>query len=295
MYSARGPLFDAGRPAALHRLVDELRSEARRSRAIVLRCARPASGDDVRALDALHGAGFVTPSRPAAAWVQTQVLDLRPPEEHLWRQVRRRMRDYVGAARRRGLVVEASTRAEDFEAFRHVLANAGRLKGFEVRPAAYYRAVHAAYGDRAVLLVARGDDRVVGGLLALRFGRSAFMLHMSARSDGDVLRHHVAPALYWALVRWAKDAGCDLLDFGPSAVQLPPRESDPGWGVFHFKAGFGAELTTYQPPVDLVFRAAPYRVLRVIERLAVSRPMHLGRRSLTATGDVLRRLRPVAA
>jgi hypothetical protein len=65
--------------------------------------------------------------------------------------------------------------------------------------------------------------------------------------------------------------------------------------VFHFKAGFGAELTTYQPPVDLVFRAAPYRVLRVIERLAVSRPMHLGRRSLTATGDVLRRLRPVAA
>jgi hypothetical protein len=52
-------------------------------------------------------------------------------------------------------------------------------------------------------------------------------------------------------------------------VQLEPRESDPGYGVYRFKQGFGCETVTFAPFHDLVFRPTLYRLFRLGERGAL--------------------------
>jgi lipid II:glycine glycyltransferase (peptidoglycan interpeptide bridge formation enzyme) len=178
------------------------------------------------------------------------------------------MREYIAAAPRRGLVIEASRRDEDLVAFHALMVNVGRIKGFPVRDLAYYRALFRHYGAAGAitLLAARAGDAMVGGLVSIHAGRRAYLVYTSVRATAaDQVKHHVAPAISWAFVQRAREAGCEILDFGGSGVQLPPTETDTGWGVYHFKAGLGCTIETFVPFRDLVLRPRLYRVLRVFE------------------------------
>jgi lipid II:glycine glycyltransferase (peptidoglycan interpeptide bridge formation enzyme) len=195
------------------------------------------------------------------------VLDLRADEKTLLGRVRKRMREYIAAAPRKGVIVEPSDREDDLLAFHTLMVNVGRIKGFPVRDLAYYRTLLRHYhGTGSALLVARAEGSIVGGLLAIHAGRQASMLYTSVRSNAaDRVRHHVAPAITWEFVRRAREAGCEVADLGGSGVQLPPTEKDHGWGVYHFKAGLGCTLETFVPFRDLVLRPTLYRALRIVE------------------------------
>src|SRR5262249_46649130 len=55
--------------------------------------------------------------------------------------------------------------------------------------------------------------------------------------------------LYWRFIRWAKQRGCDSIDWGGSPMSLPPGEADPG---------LGATCLTYIGYYDLVLGSGPY-------------------------------------
>lgn len=273
MYAPRGPLFHKGEGAAVGHILDEIRRYAKRAGAILVRFSPGIRMDDAQSIEAIDGRGLVELPEETTTWNTpryVQVLDLRADLTTLLGRVRKRMREYIAAAPRKGIVVEPTDREEDLVAFHTLMVNVGRIKGFPVRDIAYYRTLLRHYhGTGSALLVARAGGAggaIVGGLLAIHAGRQASMLYTSVRStSADQLKHHLAPAITWAFVRRAHEAGCEVADLGGSGVQLPPTEKDHGWGVYHFKAGLGCTLETFVPFRDLVLRPALYRVLRVVE------------------------------
>lgn len=271
MYAPRGPLFRPDEPEALDQLIAAMRQLGRASGAIVVRMSPGVRLDEQADAACLAQHGLVSLPEPWTTWNTprfVQVLDLGPDEKTLLGGMRRRMREYITAAPRKGLVIEATDRDEDLAAFHALMLNVGRIKGFPVRDVGYYRSLIRRYREAGActLLVARTADAVVGGLLAVRFGRRAYLLYTSVRSNAvDTVRHHVAPAISWEFARRARAEGCELADFGGSGVQLPPRETDAGWGVYHFKAGLGCRLETFVPFHDLVLRPALYRGFRLLE------------------------------
>jgi lipid II:glycine glycyltransferase (peptidoglycan interpeptide bridge formation enzyme) len=86
-------------------------------------------------------------------------------------------------------------------------------------------------------------------------------------------------ALQWEAMRWAKAAGCTRYDWWGAPDVLD--ESDPMWGVYHFKTGFGPELAqsigAYDYPTN--------RLLYWLYGEAMPRLLDLMRRRHTATAS----------
>lgn len=275
LYASRGPLVLPGCPEAARPLIEEIRRVARRLRAILIRVSPDVRAGEQTTLTPLARLGFRPLPDDFTAWNTprvSQVLDLRPREEVLWQSVRRRFREYVRAAPRRGVVVASEDDERSLDDLYDLLVNVARLKNYPIRGLGYYRALFREYraAGRVMLLVARVERVLAGGLLAIRLGRHSSMLYTSVRSEvGQTVKHHIAPALYWEYIRRARADGCEIADFGPSGVQLEPQETDPGYGVYRFKQGFGCVTATYAPFQDLVLRPALYRLFRLGERGAL--------------------------
>jgi len=136
---------------------------------------------------------------------------------------------------------------------------------------------------------------VVGGVLGVRFGAKAYMLYISQTEPAGGARLQQGPLLYWELVRWAKACGCESLDWGGIGTRFPPREDDPGYGVYHFKLGFHSSLQYLSGYYDDVYRPGWYGAFRAVERYVLAGAWGLrarlnGRfRQLASAADVLRR------
>ena len=271
VYAPRGPLFRSDEPAALDRLLDEIGHFAQRVGAVLVRLSPGIRMDDVDGRRVLDRRGLVELAEAWTTWNTpryVQVLRLDADERTLLSRVRRRMREYILSAPRKGLVIGPSDRDEDLVAFHALMVNLGRIKGFPVRSLGYYRALarHYRAAGAYTLLVARAGETIVGGLVAVSFGRRSYLLYTSVRGNApDQIRHHIAPAISWEFVRRALAAGCEVADFGGSGVQIPPSDRDAGWGVYHFKAGLGCTLETFVPFRDLVLRPRRYGALRLVE------------------------------
>jgi lipid II:glycine glycyltransferase (peptidoglycan interpeptide bridge formation enzyme) len=284
-FAPRGPLFDASVPGGLGALVDAIRGEARRARAIFLRASPPISADDEAAVAALRAHGFLPLPDMARSWRTTQVLDLRPSEVELWRQLYRA--DQVTTAARRGVRVDECHDERGLEQLHRLLVGVGGRRGFPVRSAEYVAEIVRQYGSKQLTLLASVDGDVVGGVLAIRGGDRMVMLYSA--SNEAARKNHAGLALYWELVRRSRALGCRWLDWGPSEVGVPPSETDPGWGVFRFKARFGSVQRTYPAPHDLVFRRATYRAVRAFETALIPRLVRAAAHPLV--GRLLRRAR----
>ena len=127
---------------------------------------------------------------------------------------------------------------------------------------------YVARGD-GVLLLTEHEGAVIGGVLGLRFGRRAYLQRAAISRSVEGQRVHQGPLLYWEFIRWAKAAGCELIDWGGSGTRFPPSETDQGHGVYQFKAGFGSVLEYRVPYHDLVFRPGLYHLARAAERWAL--------------------------
>jgi Acetyltransferase (GNAT) domain len=226
--------------------------------------------EDETARAALADHGFVPLPDDWTTWNAPRVvltLDVDASEAALLARFRKGIRRDLAAAQRRGARVRAAHDRADLLAFHRVTVEYGREKGIPVRPFARLEAFWDAFLARGngVLLLAENDGVLVGGLLALRFGRRAYLQRATIVRSSEGQRLHQGPLLYWEFIRWAKAAGCDLVDWGGSGTGYPPSESDEGHGVYQFKSGFGAELRYWLPYHDLIFRPRLYRLARAIE------------------------------
>ncbi|HEV8640718.1 MAG TPA: peptidoglycan bridge formation glycyltransferase FemA/FemB family protein [Methylomirabilota bacterium] len=293
IYAPRGPLWRPEMPTGLASLLDNIRRFAAAIGGISLRASPGIPDDQERVAAQLREHGF----RPLADMWSTwnvprhiQMLDLTPDEAELLRGVRERYRRYIRNVGRKEISIEQGQSEDDLAAFHRLLQKLGRLKQFPVREFGHYQRLfdrYAHHGD-ALLLLARTEADVVGGLLAFRLGRRVYVHASSVRADGPRPLHGVAPALFWDCIRRAKTSGAQLIDFGSSGVGKVPDPSHRNYGLFQFKAGLGCRFVSCLPYQDLVFRRLAYRAFRRAETSLLPRVHRLLARAPALIGVIKR-------
>jgi len=216
----------------------------------------------------LRAAGW----RPSADRVQfdnTILLDLTPPEEQILAGMKQKTRYNIRLAQRHGVQVRPGG-LEDLDLLLRMYAETSSRDGFVIRDPAYYRRAWEDFmgAGMAQPFIAEVESEPVSGLIAYRFGATAWYLYgMSRSAHREKMPNHL---LQWEAMRWAKSNGCAHYDL----VGIPgrPDPSDSLWGLYRFKVGFGGELLRtigawdypLRPPLYWLYRQVLPRALAVM-------------------------------
>jgi lipid II:glycine glycyltransferase (peptidoglycan interpeptide bridge formation enzyme) len=172
----------------------------------------------------------------------TRIIDLRPDEETLWGDLRKKWRQYVNKARSAGIVVvdaEGDRLGEFYRIYRETADRAG----FLIRTEGAYRDVWEAYrpAGRARLLFAQtADGEPLATLFLVRCGPRVVEPYGGMTQEGGDSRANYL--LKWEAIRTSREQGATSYDLWGLATG----------GIAHFKTGFGGREVRYIGAWDLV-------------------------------------------
>ena len=290
LYVPKGPLLEWSSAPLRAQVLDDLQTLARRERAIFIKI-----DPDVVAATGLPESELLAPvgrsvqtdlsqrgwvfSRDQIQFRNTVTLDLTPSEAGLLAGMKQKTRYNVRLAERKGVRVRLGG-TDDLDLLYQMYAETSVRDGFAIRGLDYYRDAWGRFmaAGLAQPFVAEVDAEPVGALVIFRFAGSAWYLYgMSREAQRDKMPNHL---LQWQAIRWAKAQGCTRYDFWGAPDELV--ESDPLWGVWRFKEGFGGQLVRHigawdYAPSPLLYRLYTIvlpRVLDVMRRRGRSQTLH---------------------
>ena len=158
------------------------------------------------------------------------VLGLETTVEAQWQGLRAKVRNQTRKAEREGLSIAEGSNADLLDAFYSIFCINMRDLGSPVHARRFFAEIASAFGERLRIIVVQSEGRPIGGLMALRRGRTVHVPWASTlRSERARCPNNL---IYWEALRWAVEVGASRFDFGRS-----PLES----GTYRFKRGWGAE------------------------------------------------------
>jgi len=268
-YIPRGPLVDWDDRAAATALLDALHRQARRRRAIFLKI-EPALPYSPQAEATLADYGL----RPSPYTNQpraTLTLDLTPDLDTILGQMRKKTRQRIRRAARRGLTVRFGDHG-DLDAFYQMIRQTGQRRGFSPHNREYFEQEWQIFASRRqmVLLLASFQGRLLAGRTVHIFGRRAAEFH--AAMSGEHTDLFPNDLLVWEAIKLAKEQGCTTYDLwgipaevGQAAYEgnpLPGADRTDGqWGLYRFKSGFGKQIEYYVHGHDYVYAPLLYKVM----------------------------------
>lgn len=291
LYVPKGPLLDWQDAAQRAQVLDTLQDLARREHAIFVKidpdvavsigppgAEQPSAiGQELEADLRRRGWRF---SPDQIQFRNTVRLDLTPSLEALLAGMKPKTRYNVRLAERKGVRVRAGT-AGDLDLLYRLYAETSVRDGFVIRSLDYY---HDAWGrfmtaGLAQPFIAEVDGQAVSALIVFRFAGTAwYMYGMSLEAHRDKMPNHL---LQWQAIRWAKAQGCDTYDFWGAPDEFV--ETDPLWGVWRFKEGFGGQVVRHIGAWDYAPSALLYRLYTTILPRVIQLMRRRGRRETMRT------------
>jgi len=274
-YAPRGPLMeDWNDEAGLTLLLLGIRFWASKMGAAFLKIdpAVPIERTDVSALLGRHG--FAPPaSFDVQGFGGTQPrcvmqLDLagRSEADLLAAFKPQTRRNIKLGTEKHGVEVVTDVSRDDLLVFNELMQVTGTRNGFRPRPLSYFQTLwdHLVPAGLAKLFLTRYEGQVLSGALCFKIGDKAWYVYGESSNE----HRNVMPnfAMQWAMIRWAREAGCVWYDFrgvsprrrqeGEEAAAL--EKEDHLQGLNRFKEGFGTRYVEYIGEFDLVYNKAAY-------------------------------------
>ncbi len=291
MYVPKGPALNYADPALVADVISALEDRARRARAVWLKIDpdviagtgipggadpdRPPHEDAVgqRVLTLLRDRGW----RFSASQVQfrnTVTLDLTQSEDALLAGMSQGTRRKIRQGPKNGVTVREIRTEVDLAVLYDLYRVTGARQGFLVRPPEYYRQAWTRFIEAglAAAFVAEWEGRALAGVVIFHFGPKAWYFYgMSSDEERQRMPTYL---LQWEAIRWAKARGYATYDFWGAPNTFD--DSDPMWGVYRFKDGFGGTVVRHIGAWDFVPNAGLYwvyerlmpRVLGLMRRVA---------------------------
>ncbi len=270
-YAPRGPCLDWSDAASVALVLHELKRRARDSGTVLVKvdpeAGEPVSQEESHASAAESAPGMIPRILLAAGWRQspeqiqfrnTMVLDLRASEDELLAGMKQKTRYNLRLAERRGVQARPAHEG-DFEVLYKMYAETSLRDKFAIRRYGYYADAWGSFLRAGIAqpFLAEVDGEPVAGLIVYRFGKRAWFLFGMSR---DLHRERMPNyLLQWEAIRWARAKGCESYDLWGAPDELEP--SDPLWGVYKFKEGFGARLVQGVGAWDYSVRPGLYWML----------------------------------
>jgi peptidoglycan pentaglycine glycine transferase (the first glycine) len=270
LYVPKGPLLDWQDADLRKRVLADLAHLARRQGAIFLKidpdvCAgvgypdQPGARQDptgVEVIRDLSKAGWRF-SDEQIQFCNTVLLDLKPDLVTLLARMKQKTRYNIRLAERKGVSVRQGT-LDDLKLLYRMYAETAHRDGFVIRDDNYYLELWTTFirAGFAEPLVAEVDHSPAAALVIFRFAGSAWYFNgMSFPDHREKMPNHL---LQWEALRRAKAAGAATYDFWGAPDLFD--ESDPLWGVYRFKEGFGGEVVRHIGAWDLPVHLMRYQL-----------------------------------
>ena len=256
-YAPRGPLVA---PERLADAIAALRDALRHERCASLLCD-PEVPDDAAVRAGLARIGvhaspvFVQPRR-------TLLMDLSKGDEELLGAMKKKTRQYIHKAERAGVVTEETP---DLDRFMKVLRAVATRDRFAIRSREYYERLLAAFGDRALLMIARLGDDDAGAMLLVRMADRAWELY-----GGWSGAHAEARPFYllkWRAMLRMRQLGVRRYDM----YGLAEGADDPLAGVENFKLGYGGDVVAWIGALETPVRRMLYPLWQLGARRRLAR------------------------
>jgi lipid II:glycine glycyltransferase (peptidoglycan interpeptide bridge formation enzyme) len=241
MYVPKGPALDYGDGALLENVLADLEGTARRERALFLKIDPDVRAEDSAVVETLRRRGWVL-SREQIQFRNTVLVDLTRTPGEMLAAMHQKTRYNVRLAERKGVMVREGTLA-DLPLLYQMYAETAARDGFVIRPEAYYRDAWGAFIEAGLAqpLVAEVAGEPVAMVIIFRFANRAWYMYGASRSaHREKMPNHL---LQWEAMCWAREQGCTAYDMWGAPEALD--ESDPLWGVYRFKEGFGGEFVRH--------------------------------------------------
>jgi lipid II:glycine glycyltransferase (peptidoglycan interpeptide bridge formation enzyme) len=248
MYVPKGPAMDYDDTPLVDHVLGDLERLAHQLHAIFIK------------IDPDVSPPFSLPGRRAGdeGWLEsaeqiqfrnTMEIDLRHSEDELLAAMHQKTRYNIRLAQKRGVTIRLGGLA-DLELLYAMYDETARRDQFIIRPLAYYRDAWGSFIETGLAqpLVAQVNDIPVAALILFRFaGRTYYFYGMSRDLHRDKMPNHL---LQWEAIRWSRAQGCAIYDMWGAPDKL--SESDPMWGVYRFKQGFGGQFVQHTGAWDYV-------------------------------------------
>jgi peptidoglycan pentaglycine glycine transferase (the first glycine) len=252
MYVSKGPALDYTDAPLLERVLEQLEGIARRERALFVKIdpdVRVDSAEGEAVAEILRRRGW-RPSEEQIQFRNTVLLDLRPEPDDLLMGMKSKWRYNVRLAKRRGVTVRRGT-LDDLALLYELYAETAKRGEFVIRPEAYYRDAWGAFIEAGLAqpLIAEVAGEAVAMVIIYHFpstslrtrGKRAWYMYGASReAHRDKMPNNL---LQWEAMLWARERGCTVYDMWGAPDELD--ESDPMWGVYRFKKGFGGEFVPH--------------------------------------------------
>ncbi len=132
--------------------------------------------------------------------------------------------------------------------FHRIMIETGVRDDFVTRPLSYFERMYDCLGDHIRLYTAYYEGQPVAGTLAILYGDKVWYLYgASSNSSRNVMPNYL---LQWSMIQWAVENKCRIYDF--RGVSGDIDETNPLYGLYRFKKGFGGDLTEFIGEFDYV-------------------------------------------
>ena len=278
MYIPRGPMLDYGNTPLARQVLDDLQTYTRSKGAIFLKIDPAlvlADGDPGTDKEMANDIGLsFKKDLIQRGWVfsddqiqyrNTVVVDLCDDEETLLARMKSKTRYNVRLAERRGVTVRVGG-VEDIDLLYRMYAHTSVRDDFLIRGKDYYALVWRIFFEAGLgePLIAEVEGEPVGAVVIFHFGDKAWYLYgMSLDEHREKMFTY---RLQWEAMLRAKAAGCTLYDLWGAPDEF--NDSDPMWGVYRFKEGFGGTVLQTIGAWDYPVRSVIYQLYnRVLPRI----------------------------
>ncbi|HWI55264.1 MAG TPA: peptidoglycan bridge formation glycyltransferase FemA/FemB family protein [Desulfobacteria bacterium] len=261
MYCPRGPVLDFKDTEVLQFFIDNMKELSAKYNAIMLKIDPDVEIHEKEVVKNLFNSGFVQkPLTLNFEGIQPRFvsrLDIAPDLEEVMAGFHHKTRYNIRLSERKGVQVRVGNR-EDLARFHQIMEETGLRDNFVVRSLAYFQKMY----DNLVppgymrLYVAEYEGQMLSGAISLMFGNKCWYLY---GASSNTLRNLMPNyTLQWEMIKWAKEAGCDIYDFRGISGDLDP--SKPLYGLLRFKKGFNGSYTEFIGEFDLVFNPLLYKL-----------------------------------
>jgi lipid II:glycine glycyltransferase (peptidoglycan interpeptide bridge formation enzyme) len=241
MYAPKGPALDYGDGALLENVLAGLEEIARRARALFVKIDPDVRAEGGAVIETFRRRGWVS-SREQIQFRNTVLVDLTRTPDEMLAAMHQKTRYNVRLAARKGVTVRTGTLA-DLPLLYRMYAETAARDGFVIRPETYYHDAWGAFIEAGLAqpLVAEVARKPVAMVIIFCFGNRAWYMYGASRdAQREKMPNHL---LQWEAMQWARAQGCTVYDMWGAPDEL--TESDPLWGVYRFKEGFGGEFVRH--------------------------------------------------
>lgn len=223
----------------------------------------------------IHYSGLIPSFHPLFT-KYTFVLNLKPSEEELLKNMHSKTRYNIRVAEKNGVWVEEDNSEGGFQEYMRLTDETTKRQKFYAHTREYhklqwelfpktedknnfsYHLLHAKYKDES------GKTHTLTSWVVFIFHKTLYYPYGASSTE---FRNVMASNLMmWEAIKFGKKIGAESFDMW-GALGPEPDITDPWYGFHRFKQGYGATLTEFVGSYDLVINPALYQLYKVGDKL----------------------------